>query len=203
MYGAIDGVVKFTPEQKKANEWFIEEIIRDYGSKDKGSEVAAKEGWYHLSKHNPRMAMKRFNQAWLLNPNNSNAYWGFGILMSGYGKDDKAIEMFEKALSLAPDNMKLLGDVANSYVEKAKKMTDDSNKQQSILFEKANALFLKAEDMNPDRCIYAQWAVLSYDQGNYSLCLDKIKKAYSSPDKTRACKFIEEYEKKCKAALRQ
>ena len=36
----------------------------------------------NLKKNDTKTVMKRFNQAWLLNTNNPQAYWGFGIILA-------------------------------------------------------------------------------------------------------------------------
>ena len=46
------------------------------------------------------MAMKRFNQAWLLDPNNHNIYIGFGDILNKRGYIKNASLMYQKAEKL-------------------------------------------------------------------------------------------------------
>ncbi|MFK5980554.1 MAG: hypothetical protein QM488_16890 [Rhizobiaceae bacterium] len=40
---------------------------------------ALQKGWQFVGKNKPDMAIKRFNQAWLIAPDNPGVYWGFAI----------------------------------------------------------------------------------------------------------------------------
>lgn len=40
---------------------------------------ALQKGWRFIGKNQPDMAIKRFNQAWLIDPDNPGIYWGFAI----------------------------------------------------------------------------------------------------------------------------
>ena len=192
------GNTTFTAKQQAANEWFINYVTEKAGSREKASEEMAKLGWYYLYRNQPTTAMKRFNQAWLLDKDNSAAYWGFGVLLGGYDKPEEASEMLEKALSLDPENTRLMGDIANSYVRRAESIDVKSQGGKDLII-KADAVFQKATAQKPDACIYAQWAVLSYLEGNNGKCLEKIKKAKELGPHGKECDFITEYEAKCKS----
>ncbi len=61
-------------------------------------------GWGYFFTEEYDMSMKRFNQAWLLNPENYHVYWGFGRLLEKQNKNNEAKEMYEKALSYYKQN---------------------------------------------------------------------------------------------------
>jgi Flp pilus assembly protein TadD len=87
-------------------------------SRKKAAEKLANRGWGALKKEDPRTAIKRFNQSWLLDPNNGNAYWGFAIILDVRDKNTSgATEMFERAHELQPKNPRLLSDYG-SFLEK-------------------------------------------------------------------------------------
>ena len=92
MYG---GVQK-TPEQEAADETFIQAAIKEYGTREKASDVVVQIGWSYLYKNDLRTAIKKFNQAWLLNSDNAQAYWGFGVVAANRRDLDQAGEMIEK-----------------------------------------------------------------------------------------------------------
>jgi Tfp pilus assembly protein PilF len=48
------------------------------------------------------MAMRRFNQAWLLDSNNAEVYAGFAAVLHDQGKNCEAMKMMEDALSRNP-----------------------------------------------------------------------------------------------------
>src|ERR1700733_5120132 len=79
-----------TPEQQKANEQLVAGIDHDrlaHGmSRAQCAQHAIMRGWQYLNSGDPLSAIKRFNQAWLLDPNNANVYWGLGSAQSTLGE---------------------------------------------------------------------------------------------------------------------
>src|SRR5437773_459917 len=107
---------------KKADEDFIKNATAGSGSREAASKASFSEGEKFMNKGNLDYAMRRFNQSWLLNPNNYQPYWGFGRVMVAQGKFDEAIEYFEKAKQLIDDQYQkagLLSDTAVAYSWKA------------------------------------------------------------------------------------
>ena len=74
-----------TDAQKKADEEFIQ-LVQKEMSLSKGAEHQVKRGWEAFYDRDNATAMKRFNQAWLLNPNNADIYWGFGDVLGSENK---------------------------------------------------------------------------------------------------------------------
>jgi Tfp pilus assembly protein PilF len=104
-----------TPAEKQADQKFIETVTKAAGTREKAAGRMIQRGWEFLSRGDLSTAMKRFNQAWLLTPDDMNVYWGFGAVLSSNGQANEAILMFEKAVSMAPNNPRLLSDVARTY----------------------------------------------------------------------------------------
>ena len=67
---------------KKNDEIFIRDAVLRYGNRVAASNALATQGWDAIRAKQPDLAMLRFNQAWLLNPKNYRAHWGFGALIS-------------------------------------------------------------------------------------------------------------------------
>lgn len=68
-----------TQEQIQIDNEFTEDILRHYKTKEAGSSEMVNLGMYYLySKGDFETAMKRFNQAYLLNKNNPDVYYGYG-----------------------------------------------------------------------------------------------------------------------------
>jgi hypothetical protein len=64
---------KFTPEQRNANERFINGSIDEFGSLETASEAYVEFDWSYYREGDLATAMKRFNQAWLLDDKNPGA----------------------------------------------------------------------------------------------------------------------------------
>jgi len=85
-------------------------------------------GFKYLRDDNSESAMKKFNQAWMLDSLNSNAYWGFGAIYAAYSDFDNAKKYFDLGLKLDPSNSFILGDYGNlylvNYFNKAQNISD-------------------------------------------------------------------------------
>jgi len=70
-------------------------------SRPQGSDKSVQLGWqYFFSKHDIATAMKRFNQAWLLDPDNGNAFHGFAVLVMARDNDAaQADALFQQGLA--------------------------------------------------------------------------------------------------------
>lgn len=98
-------------------------------------------GWTYFYNGDIRTAMYRFNQAWLLDSTNENAYWGFGAIYCNFSDEEKALEMYDKGLSLNPNSTDLLTDKATIYFGRLYKKIDNVNKEKAIaLFDRSLAI---------------------------------------------------------------
>jgi len=61
---------------KKADAEFIEKAVSGIGSREDASEVWWHEADRYMNEGNLDYAMRRYNQSWLLNPNNSSLIGG-------------------------------------------------------------------------------------------------------------------------------
>lgn len=97
MYGEVER----TSVLMEANAVFFQRVDEAGVTREEASEQFAELGWKYLGQGDVSTAAKRFNQAWLLDPENYLAYWAFGIL--AWDRDnnvDLSAAMFDKAISL-------------------------------------------------------------------------------------------------------
>src|SRR3989338_11200209 len=112
MYGGIE----FTPYQNEINEKFIQDAVKQCGDRKTAANEAVSTGWYYYNeKHDWKTAMKRFNQAWLLDPNNAGAFFGFAFIMDEQGKEKEAIGYYEKSIELDPNNAVVICNLGRIY----------------------------------------------------------------------------------------
>lgn len=96
MYG---GVAK-TPEMLKADQEFIEAVLNLGYTRAIASDEAVKKGWAYFRQNDFAAAIKRFNQAWLLDPDNGDAFHGFAVVVMARDNDAaKADEMFKTGIA--------------------------------------------------------------------------------------------------------
>ncbi len=171
MYGQPE--IPRPAELQQADRAFIASVERGLGSREDASEVWWAQGERFMNEGNFDFAMRRYNQSWLLNPNNYQPYWGFARVSMEKGKIDEAISFLEKAESLIDDDYQkaaLLADLGTVYTEKAAGMPS--------YFEKANRKFEESTCLDssyPNS--WRRWAFSLYEQKNYEEAREKVKRA--------------------------
>lgn len=166
-----------TQEMIASDEEFIATCIQQDGTRELASRHASKRGWDFFYRGDADTAMKRFNQAWLLDPNNPETHWGFGIIMSTRMDLEEAEKHFSRALELDPNNGRLLSDAAFCKVNCGSAFSSAPNAQQGY-FKDAESLFergLAADNKYP--LLHFQWAILKYHQRDYKGAWEKISDA--------------------------
>ena len=168
---------------KKADEDFIKQATGGFGNRE-----AASKAWYaqaekFMSKGNVDYAMRRYNQSWLLNPNNYQPYWGFARVVAEQEKLDDAIEFLEKAKSLCDDNFQkvaLLADAGTIYSYKADSIPKDNLNERARYFTLANQNFIESTTLDPKYSdSWLRWSHSLFREGKYSEAWEKLKKARS------------------------
>jgi tetratricopeptide (TPR) repeat protein len=94
---------------------FIETVLSQDTTRRKGSEHLVRLGFTYLYRGDLETAMRRFNQAWLLDPKNENAYWGFGAIYFTFNDTEEALRQLEKGLLINPNSSNILTDKATIY----------------------------------------------------------------------------------------
>ncbi|MGY3212133.1 tetratricopeptide repeat protein [Mucilaginibacter sp. HD30] len=158
------GNVRKTEEQVKADQDFVKLVLQQDGTNRKGSEHMVKLGFDYLYKGDLVTAIKRFNQAWLLDNKNENAYWGFSAVYFSFNDYTEALAQLDKGLIINPNSSNILTDKATiytGYYANTQKM-DDLNKaidlfnksysidprNQNTLFKLSVAYFYKKDCVN-------------------------------------------------------
>lgn len=92
MYGGVPR----TPAEKAADEKFVQDVTREFGSKEAAFENGFELGWAYYAKRDYVKAMYRFNQCWLLNPDDVRLNNAFGVVMAARGDLKSAVSWFQK-----------------------------------------------------------------------------------------------------------
>ena len=94
----------------------LKAIAASFNSPAEASTFFTTKGFEYLNENKPDTAAYRFNLAWLLNPQNAEAYRGLGIMASAQPTPDAAIGLLAKGLTLAPASAPMMSDLGASYL---------------------------------------------------------------------------------------
>ena len=167
MYGQPE--ISRSKALKRADEAFIAEASAGFG----GDRAAASRAWYAEAERFFRerdfdSAMQRYNQAWLLDQENYQPFWGFARVAVQDDRLKEALQHFETSIELCGDEYQkvaLLSDAAmvNAYAGE---------------FQRANSLFAESTAMDPnyDRSWY-RWSQSLFLEGNYPEAWVKLRRA--------------------------
>ncbi|MDR2165844.1 MAG: tetratricopeptide repeat protein [Zoogloeaceae bacterium] len=171
------GLLPKNSAQQAADAKFIADIDNQLqGDRKKGAEYIAGRGWQFLRQGKPEDAMRRFNQAWLLDHTNGNALWGMAVLQANSGKFDESLKLLAEAKDFIGDNIDFAVDHA-----KILGMASVEAKNEKLLQE-ALARFAHLHKKAPQHTLNLQnWAMTLYYVGNYARAWEIIKLAEATP----------------------
>ncbi len=165
MYGGEDR--KNNPALLKKDNEFIVKTTRSFSSRKHAAEGYVERGFQMYSQNKFDDAMQRFNQAWLLNPDNAYIYLGYGLLYNNEKKPCKAMAMFMQAHKQGLIESGFLADYAYTTTNCA--LTKKTPLQKE-LFSEANDLHDRARQ-TPNKALqayaYHSWAKSYFLQNNF------------------------------------
>jgi tetratricopeptide (TPR) repeat protein len=177
MYG--QPAIPRTPDQVKADEVFVKSAVAGLGSRERAVKAWTTEAEHFMGRGEFHMAMRRYNQVWLLDQNSFQPYWGFGRVMLGRGASIEALEYFDRAVALCDDDYQkpaLLSDagIANSL----RAASLPVGRERQLLFDKANSLFSQGSSLDPAfGTLYYRWAQSLFREAKYQSAWEKVRLA--------------------------
>lgn len=176
MYGGMDRSA--VPELQAADEQFIKEVSEAFGSREQASQKWTEYGLRKFFQGQGDLAMKRCNQAWLLDASNAEIYRCFGLVMMNRGATEKAIQNLEKARKLAPESSAILADLGATYSIHGANPNRTSEERES-LYAKSDALHQQAVEIAPNNPHVYEFRALSLrERGKNVAAWDMIRKAF-------------------------
>lgn len=163
--------------QKAADEKFLASIDSHYkGDRKKATEDVAARGWQFLRQGNAPDAMRRFNQAWLLDSSNGSALWGMAAFEAGSGKLNESLALFAEAERIVGGDIDFAADYA-----KALGIAGAQTRNQSMLND-AFSRFARVHKKAPQHTLNLQnWAITLFYVGNFAEAWKKVKLAEATP----------------------
>jgi tetratricopeptide (TPR) repeat protein len=176
MYGGMDRS-KYK-KLKKGDKKFILGVTKEFGSKEIASKVFVDIGFKLYIENNLKKAMQRFNQAWLLNPNNPAVYAGFASVLHDQGKNCESMNLMITALNKnPPNNQGIYPDAGRIFTLCAMSNNKLTDTEKILMLEESEKLFQKAEQLEQNKAyVFGVWATAYYWQGKYQKAWDMVNK---------------------------
>jgi tetratricopeptide (TPR) repeat protein len=95
---------------------FKDGVLNQFSNEKEASDHMIDLGFQYLYRGAVDTAMFRFNQAYLLDEENSNIYWGYGGVYMALGEMNLAREQYDKGLELDKWNDNILTDYGTTYL---------------------------------------------------------------------------------------
>jgi len=173
MYGPMDR--SKVPSLKKADEDLIKNGITGFGTREKAAEAWFGVGWKYYRNDDLPNAIRRFNQAWLLNPADPKPFWGFAMVRHDQGKAIEAEKYMAKAFELGFREAVFLADYgricAVTLVEDPKLPAA----AKAAYLKKSDEMYALAEQTGAkDEYLYGSWATAMFWRGDYPAAWEKV-----------------------------
>jgi|SRR5471030_74211 len=174
------GLAQKNAVQNAADVKFLADIDSYYKGdrKTPANEMAAR-GWKALQDGNMQDAMRRFNQAWLIDNANGAALWGMGAIQANTGKASQSLSLFAEA------EPTLSGDT-NFEVDYAKAISIAGAQTKNVnLMTDAVMRFEQVYQKDPQHTSNLQnWAICLFYMGDYAAAWRKIQLAENTPGRS-------------------
>lgn len=139
------GEFEKTDAQKTVDSEFLKACDANFKTRSEASEFFATRAWEYLGEGEKDTATYRFNLAYLLDDENSDVYWGLGVIAYQNEKYAQAIDLMNRGLEMEDDdNVTLIVDLSTVYI---KCFTVDAEKED---LRKAFELLTKALTKQPE-----------------------------------------------------
>lgn len=169
MYGGFDRNTH--PQFKQADQTFIQKASTAAGSREKAAEALVRRGFAYYYEDDLANAMRRFNQAWLLNPNNPDAHWGFAAIYSEQGKVCEARKLLDKVFALGLNKAELYADAARLDILCTVSEPNLSASEKARYLQESEVFYTKAHSLASSNSlkiyVYGSRAVAYYFLGDY------------------------------------
>jgi len=153
--------------QKEMDETVLKLAIEQEGSREAAVSKIVESAWKYFNSGYSNIAMRKFNQAWSLDPKNAEVHFGFGCILTSREEPNGAIKMYTKAVDLNP----------KYYDAYANRGLDYCNKKA---YDKAILDFTKAIEIRPNEAqTYNDRAVAYFFKGRYNESKTDVAKAQS------------------------
>jgi len=184
MYGGPESFQRSRSEDpalKAADEQLIAGASARWGSRAQAALAWLQQGYAFYGRGQLGLAMRRFNQAWLLDAANPEVYAGYAAVLHDQDKMCDAMRMMDKVMSMnGPARPGFLPDAARVTTLCAVGDAGMAADARTALYRRAEALYRQAEQTEPDKgYVYYSWATADFWRGDYEGAWRMVARARS------------------------
>lgn len=176
MYGGQDRSA--IAELRDADRALIEKTSQHYGSREKASDAFVGNGFGYYERDDLANAMRRFNQAWLLNPDNPDVYFGFGVVLHDKGQHCEAVKQFDRADSFGREVQGMRADFARVLVLCAVNAPSMTEAERAAMFQRSDDMYRDLIEKSDKKAyVYSSMATARYWRGQYAQAWAAVRSA--------------------------
>jgi tetratricopeptide (TPR) repeat protein len=175
MYGPMDR--SKIPYLKKADEDLVRNGIKGFGSREKAAEAWFSVGLKYYRNDDLANAMRRFNQAWLLNPADPRPFWGFAMVRHDQGKAIEAEKYMARAFELGFREAVFLTDYGRVCTVITIEDPKLSVEAKAAYLKKSDEMYALSEQIDAkDEYLYGSWSTALFWRGDYPAAWEKVRR---------------------------
>lgn len=155
----------------------LESMVQEAGSRDTVKQRLSTNGWSYLRGGDALAAIRAFNDLWLLDPSDGQAYWGLATAVSQTERpehDAQAALLFDRAWSLLPGNARLASDIGRFHLRKGPVSPDREQVEEAGRWA-SRSLALDARCA----CAHVTMAMVHFARGDYAQAWTSVELAQS------------------------
>lgn len=143
------GNVEKTADEKEFDAAFIAKVMEEMKNTVEASEKMIELGFQYLYERGDLVAaMRKFNEAYLLNPENPDIYLGYGTVYTTLGAFLEAREQYDKGLKLAPRDPMLVTAYGTTFLGEYYQKFDEDRSAAEASLDHALEYFLESEKID-------------------------------------------------------
>jgi tetratricopeptide (TPR) repeat protein len=194
-YGNVEKTIK----QQKVDKDFIKRSLLIDSTLRNVSNSNIRLGFYFLYQNDLKTAMRRFNQAYLLDSTNTDIYWGFGAIYFSLGQYKKAKEQYEEGLNINPNNTHLLTDYGTYFMHQYFALAPINKEKALIELDAAITYMTKSYKLDAtDQQTTYKLSILYLNKGDCDSAYTYYNECKSLGGQPITAAYTKELQNKCK-----
>ncbi len=196
------GDIEKTVYQHREDEAFRAFMLRQFETVEKASQFLIDRGLQFIYQEDPVEAMRRFNEAYLMDSSNYDIYMGYGEIYASMGQHTLARELYLEGLARDAQNAKLLTANGNTYLAEYYINTNKDQKLAQAKLDTGIALLNRSYELEPsDGNTNYKLSICYFNKNNCQKAGKHLRIAELLGNNNVHGEYINDLQKRCPEAL--